>query len=433
MNKEKVALAKDIIMHCRLRIQDKYPIFTIALYFLTLEADREIESIATDGYYLYYNPDYIIDQYKEDKKILYLGIVHSLLHCLLRHFSKKQCTYYELYDTCMDVLVYLMLTELGFITKKARSNVLQSIPELDNYLKKNNNKGTASIYNQALKDDKLSSAILNNSSLFQLDIHEYWTKPKPRKHNQKGAIPKNISMMWTRMYKELANMLALGNMRGNLSGEFVELFVSEDCDESRISYEEHLRRLSSLDEVFKIDTDSFDLMWYTTGLDMYGDMPIIEYNEVKETHVINEFILAIDTSGSCSGEIMKDFLSETIKIFEDMELGNRKLKAKIIQCDAEIVHETDISSSDDIERYTNNFQAFGFGGTDFVPVFNRIEELQEDGQFTNLKGLIYLTDGDGRFPDEKPPYETILVLPDSMWLGDYIPEWATVVNLGEKS
>jgi predicted metal-dependent peptidase len=429
MDKEKIKLAKDILMHCRLKVQDKLPFFTMAIYYLTLEADEDIETMATDGYYLYYNPTYVIKQYKDDKNILYICIIHILLHCLLRHFAKKQYTYYELFDVSMDVVVYLMLVELGFITKKAKKDVLTSIPELDEFLRVKKINDSTSIYNAALVDDMLSKALLSNASLFQLDIHDYWTKPK--KINGNNRFSGSLSKTWNKMYLEISSILRLGNEIGYDTGNFTQMFISEDCSESQISYEEHLRRLASFDEVLRIDVDNLDVMWYTTGLEMYDDMPIIEFNELKEDYVINEFILAIDTSGSCSGEIMENFLSQTIKIFKDMELKNRRIKAKIIQCDAKIVDERDISCSEDIELYTSNFQAFGFGGTDFNPVFDRIKELQDKGSFLNLKGLIYLSDGEGSFPEEKPPYETIFVLPNNSWTNEYIPEWVTVVKLNE--
>ena len=170
-------------------------------------------------------------------------------------------------------------------------------------------------------------------------------------------------------------------------------------------------------------------MWYTLGLEMYDDMPIIEFNEVKEDYVVDEFVLAIDTSGSCSGEIMQDFLSQTIKIFKDIELGNRKIKAKIIQCDCTIVDEKDISCSEDIENYTSNFKAYGFGGTDFSPVFDRIYELQKSGELSNLKGLIYLSDGFGNFPAQAPSYETVFVQPNDDWGKPEMPNWVETIIL----
>ena len=42
----------------------------------------------------------------------------------------------------------------------------------------------------------------------------------------------------------------------------------------------------------------------------------------------------------------------------------------------------------------------GLGGTDFRPVFQRVDEMIRDGEFANLKGLIYFTDGYGLFPED---------------------------------
>ena len=231
------------------------------------------------------------------------------------------------------------------------------------------------------------------------------------------------------MFNEVGEQLKNGKHRGMEAGCFAAAFLGENMKESQVSYEEFLRRFASFEEVMKIDQDEFDLMWYTTGLEMYEDMPIIEYNEFKEDFVLNEFVLAIDTSGSCSGSVMENFLSQTIKIFKDMEIGNRKVNIKVIQCDSEIVDEKDITSQYDVENYTSDFQIFGFGGTDFNPVFDRIKELQNDGQLSNLKGLIYLSDGYGEFPSERPPYETVFVIPPDEYENDMIPYWVTRVIL----
>ena len=427
MKNENVKLAKDIITHCRIKIQKKYSFFSIALYFLTLEADYDIDTIAADGYYLYYNPDYIINTYKTNKNMLYITILHTLLHCLLRHFTKKQFTYHELFDASMDIAVYIMLFDLGFITQKSKNQLLNSMPQLKSFVNTNIQNPSVSIYNEALNNEKLKQELLNNSSIFEMDNHIYWTKHKKNKGGSKGDSV--IVKTWLRMFNEVGEQLVSnGILRGMGSGYFTETFLGENMEESRVSYEEFLRRFSLFEEVMKIDQDEFDLIWYTTGLEMYEDMPIIEYNEVKEDYVLNEFVLAIDTSGSCSDSVMENFLSQTIKIFKDMEIGNQ-VNIKIIQCDDEIVDEKDITSQFDIEEYTSNFEAFGFGGTDFNPVFNRIKELQEEGSLQNLKGLIYLSDGYGAFPSEKPPYETVFVIPPDEYENDMIPKWVTIVNL----
>ena len=51
---------------------------------------------------------------------------------------------------------------------------------------------------------------------------------------------------------------------------------------------------------------------------------------------------------------------------------------------------------------------FGFGGTSFRPVFDRIEQLREE---ENLEPdcLIYFTDGCGEYPEKPPEYPVIFL------------------------
>ena len=74
----------------------------------------------------------------------------------------------------------------------------------------------------------------------------------------------------------------------------------------------------------------------------------------------------------------------------------------------------------------------GFGGTDFRPVFLLVDKLLEQKKFTNLKGLIYFTDGYGDFPERKPPYETafVFVEEDETYVPQ-VPPWAIKLVLME--
>jgi predicted metal-dependent peptidase len=66
----------------------------------------------------------------------------------------------------------------------------------------------------------------------------------------------------------------------------------------------------------------------------------------------------------------------------------------------------------------------GQGGTDFRPVFEYVEQLRKDKEFTNLKGLIYFTDGCGPFPNRKPDYDTAFVFVDDDYNNYNVPPWA---------
>ena len=66
----------------------------------------------------------------------------------------------------------------------------------------------------------------------------------------------------------------------------------------------------------------------------------------------------------------------------------------------------------------------GLGGTDFRPVFRKVNELVEAKEFTNLTGLIYFTDGYGTFPKDKPAYETAFVFVEDGFGIPEVPSWA---------
>ena len=69
-------------------------------------------------------------------------------------------------------------------------------------------------------------------------------------------------------------------------------------------------------------------------------------------------------------------------------------------------------------------QIRGLGGTDFRPVFEYVEQLRQNKEFTNLKGLIYFTDGYGAFPAKKPDYDTAFVFVDDEYNNPDVPPWA---------
>ena len=66
----------------------------------------------------------------------------------------------------------------------------------------------------------------------------------------------------------------------------------------------------------------------------------------------------------------------------------------------------------------------GLGGTDFRQVFTYVEQLREQREFRNLKGLIYFTDGYGTFPEKKPEYETAFVFLEEGYEQPEVPAWA---------
>ena len=67
---------------------------------------------------------------------------------------------------------------------------------------------------------------------------------------------------------------------------------------------------------------------------------------------------------------------------------------------------------------------YGEGGTDFRPAFEYVDELIRKGEFTDLRGLIYFTDGYGIYPRKMPEYQTAFVFMQEDYRDVDVPAWA---------
>ena len=78
-----------------------------------------------------------------------------------------------------------------------------------------------------------------------------------------------------------------------------------------------------------------------------------------------------------------------------------------------------------MKKYSDGIHVEGGFGTDFRPVFEKLQELKENGEIINLKGLLYFTDGYGIYPEKPVEYDTAFVFPkDGDFDDEKVPDWA---------
>ena len=190
-------------------------------------------------------------------------------------------------------------------------------------------------------------------------------------------------------------------------------------------FQDFLRKFSVDREELKTDPESFDYGYYYFGLSQYGNMPLIEENEYREKRKIPELVIAIDTSYSTKGEMVKRFLEEAMAILADKEAFFTKCRVHIIECDDRIRKDLLVEDAEEMERYRERFEVSGGYGTDFRPVFHYIEDLQKKGELKELKALLYFTDGRGRYPKYAPSYTAAFIFPRGEDIDDEnAPFWA---------
>lgn len=114
----------------------------------------------------------------------------------------------------------------------------------------------------------------------------------------------------------------------------------------------------------------------------------------KSGKTLGKIIVAVDTSGSC-WEAQPKFASELQSIVEDFP----DTKLLLVYCDAAVNHvqEWDPQSGEKLV-----LECHGGGGTSHVPVFNWVEEHHSD-----VDGLICFTDLDTSFPNKRYPFDTL--------------------------
>ena len=190
-------------------------------------------------------------------------------------------------------------------------------------------------------------------------------------------------------------------------------------------FQDFLRKFSVDREELKTDPESFDYGYYCFGLSQYGNMPLIEENEYRESRKIPELVIAIDTSYSTKGEMVKRFLEETLAILQNKEAFFSKCRVHIVECDDRIRKDILVENAEEMEHYRQKFEVSGGYGTDFRPVFHYIEDLRKKGELKELKALLYFTDGRGRYPKYAPGYTAAFVFPKGEDIDDEnAPFWA---------
>ena len=242
------------------------------------------------------------------------------------------------------------------------------------------------------------------------------TELKEKQRLTQAAVWENISR------RIQVDLETFGKQRGLSPGAMTQNLA--EINREKYDYTAFLKKFAVMGETMKVNDDEFDYIFYTYGLQLYENMPLIEPLEYKEVKAIREFVIAIDTSGSTSGELVQKFIQKTYNILKSTESFFTKINLHIIQCDEEIQEDKKITCQEDFDEYLKTMQIRGMGGTDFCPVFEYVEQLRRNKEFTNLKGLIYFTDGYGVFPAKKPDYDAAFVFVEDEYNNPDVPPWA---------
>ena len=362
----------------------------------------------------------MVQDYLKRKDDIAAQIMHIISHGLLGHITKRKGQQAQIFDAVADIKASAFVEKLPVSLtprwdKETRIHVLSwdTLTLEAAYL--------------APESREEAETLVRKSIPLRVDDHDAWVIPPGKEGNGNG-----MAAQWEAAARQVAEALeqsGRGQMYGHLSGELCEEYQA--VEESGVSYKEFLRQFCSLRERQEVDPNSISNIWYQVGMDLTGNAPFIEPEELREDAPALDLAVALDTSGSCCGEVMKGFLEELLAILRDA--GGPKVELTLIQCDAEIQKVQTITREDTPEGILDSFDIYGCGGTDFCPVFDYIEEQHQDAEGKRFRGLLYLSDGCGDFPDKAPDYPVAFLFPreEDPWCMGWggIPEWVTQVYI----
>lgn len=409
-------IARDsIIVHLRF--------LDVALTKLSSSQRKGLLKPMCDGAVIYYDERNLLKKCRQERAYAIRMYLHCLFHNIFAHpfvYRKLEDDMHKHYfSLAADIAIEATIMELGLSDAKLSDDAARM--EKLRALRKNASKITATnLYRYFLANEPSEEGEAELIRLFVLDDHSCWNREEM-----------TISLaQWQKLSERIKADIRTFSKEQNHSEGLSENL--EEATRQRYDYSDILRRFCVMGEDIKVNDEEFDYIYYTYGLSHYKNMPLVEPLEYQDVKKIREFVIVLDTSASCQGKVVKKFLEKTYSILKNQESFFSKMNVHIVQCDNSVQSDVRISSDEDFDTFLQNGKLTGFGGTDFRPAFTHVLNLMEQGEFENLKGLIYFTDGYGIYPESMPPFDSMFVFPDEDANRMEVPPWAIKVVLEEE-
>ena len=388
----------------------------------------EVFPLMTNGRELYYSPEYVLNTGCAELK---KEIMHITMHGLLGHFEEeKKLSDRDLSWAVMDLKAERMMR---FLLQEGN---LASREPLG-----------LELYYRSVKNAGLRAKVLSDGERVKRDDHNAWRMKSLQFTFEsesgydasdaeiwKEAVQKTKELLQAKMgaasgdtlEKCLESMMEKAGKTsdyGMEAGE-IQLQVGED-GKPALDY----RNLLGMLEKHAIgcgEEDVPDPVFYSYGMELYEDMPLVEPLEETERPRLDTVVVATDTSGSCL-EGLPVFLRESGELFRQLAEEVELNRLWYLECDAQIRMEEIYEGEDIADAFQRERRYCGGGGTDFCPVFEKIAKYQAQGGEVDC--LIFYTDGMGRFPKVCPEYPCYFIMPDKDCENKQLPDWVIPVEL----
>ncbi len=372
---------RKIISASLLRLRMKSPFFATLALFARFIASEKISTAATNGKDVFFNPDYLLSLTPTQQDGL---LLHEVLHAALLHVPRRGVREAILWNYAADIVTN------GIILQQ---NLFELPPGgiCDRDLE---NLSVEEIYEILLKDAEKYQMICADG--FDADLLEGDGDSScsgdcgDRDDNLSEARKAALNAHWRDALQQAMVISRTTNQGTIPAGMDRELGV---LTSAQIDWRAFLWRYLVHTPT---DFSGFDRRFIGRKL----------YLETLQGESVLVYV-AVDTSGSVDGEELQMFLSELSGILSSYP----HLKCELYYADAEAYGPYQLDSNSILPK------AQGGGGTSFVPFFKKVA-ASWDGYTQGV--CIYLTDGYGDFPFEKPELPVLwVVTPGGLGLEEF--------------
>jgi predicted metal-dependent peptidase len=394
------------------------PFFGYIALHLPLIETTKVRDIATNSRAIYYNPDFVGEVIREDETGISLkgALVHEVAHIILRHSKRMLGRDRRRWNEACDYAVTILLRDAGIRLPKdhlydeayrnlAAEQIYETLLAKEDEEKRERQElggnGGGGEDKAPLGEDSGGEQGADDAMPPPLD--EDKAPPLPGEVLDKDEDPtggegdggRDMQDMQDAMPPPLdvdqvmASALDVARKRGLVSAA-IERLVEEarhPVENWRDLLRQFIKPERPVGHTWSMPNRR--LLQYGLYLPSY----------VKEGVTV---VLAIDTSESISMYWLRRMAEEFARLHEEV----RPL-LYVIQCDAVV---TKVDRYDPAEPVApEDLKPVGGGGTSFRPVFDYVEE-----QGLSPDVLVYLTDGEGAYPEQEPAYSVLWLLTQSL-------------------
>lgn len=379
---------EDRLIRAKVQLQKEKPFWAFLISHLNMKETEQIETAGVDkSGNMFYNPKFFKTLTDEQIKFV---LAHEVSHLALSHIFRLGNRDKNIWNVAGDIVINNVLQQDGFTMVEGCLNPKNDSIDLKDVgvkIDKISKKPSEEIYEKILQQNpnlktKMITIEIGNGQQQQngkdevggFDVHIYEGDGKDKKDGKCGKGKEIPQKEWT---KRMVEAVQYAKQQGNLPLGIDRLVG--DLINSRVNW----RRM-----LMKYVTNQIPYDFTYSRPSKKSRALGIYLPSVKKESI--EIVVAIDTSGSIGQEELTQFTSEIVSISKVVN----NLKMIVYQIDAEIQDKLEVKNGN--LKKILNMKMKGGGGTDFIPVFDKMK-----ADHKNMKLLIYFTDGYGDFPKQK--------------------------------